>query len=287
MKDRPVLGIVYANAAMIAYAIHDSSVKALSSGFPVLQSQFTRAVIIFVVAMAWLYLSGRRHLVRPRRPGLIAFRGFSGLVGFGLYFLGLAHLPLVDTYALFLTGPIMIALLGTIILKETLSRRGWIALGLGFVGVLVLLRPGLGGFSVWGLTILGAAAIYALSMVATREMTRTDSSLTIVAWAASLSVLVLLPVQPFIWVVPNAGEFLLMVGLGVTAMIAQTLTAQAYAHAPTGIVAPFDYIALLYIGLISWLVFDQLPDLFTVIGAALLVTSGIFILHEARTRQNA
>jgi drug/metabolite transporter (DMT)-like permease len=284
MKDRPVIGIVYANAAMLAYAIHDSSIKALSSSFPVLQSQFTRAVIIFAVALAWLYLSGRGHLVRPGRPGLIAFRGFSGLVGFGLYFLGLAHLPLVDTYALFLTGPIMIALLGTIILKEKLSRRGWFALFLGFAGVLILLRPGFGSFSIWSITILGAAAIYALSMVATREMTRTDSSLTIVGWAASLSVIVLLPIQPFIWVTPDASEFLLLAGLGITAMIAQTLTAQAYAHAPTGIVAPFDYVALLYIGLISWLVFDQLPDMFTVAGATLLVTSGILILREAQTR---
>ena len=284
MKDRPVVGIAYANASMLAYAIHDSSIKALSSSFPVLQSQFTRAVIIFAVAMAWLYLSGRSHLVRPRRPGLIAFRGFSGLVGFGLYFLGLAHLPLVDTYALFLTGPIMIALLGTIILKEKLSRRGWFALFLGFSGVLVLLRPGFGSFSIWSITILGAAAIYALSMVATREMTRTDSSLTIVGWAASLSVIVLLPIQPFIWVTPDAGAFLLLAGLGVTAMIAQTLTAQAYAHAPTGIVAPFDDVALIYIGLISWLVFDQLPDTFTVVGATLLVTSGILILREARAR---
>ncbi|MBN34734.1 MAG: hypothetical protein CMM46_08140 [Rhodospirillaceae bacterium] len=281
MKDRPVLGIAYANAAMLVYAIHDSSIKALSGGYPVFQSQFFRAAIIFSGALLLLALTKRRHLIRPRRPDLIAFRGFSGLVGFGLYFLGLAHLPLVDTYALFLTAPLMIALLGTVILKERLSPIGWFAMGLGFVGVLVLLRPGPEGFSVWGLAILGAAAIYALSMVATREMAKTDASLTIVGWAALFSIVVLAPFQPFIWVAPDGGDLMLMIGLGVTAMTAQALTAQAYAHAPTAIVAPFDYVALLYIGLISWFVFDQPPDWYTAAGAALLVTSGLIVLHEA------
>ncbi|MBT5433599.1 MAG: DMT family transporter [Rhodospirillaceae bacterium] len=282
MKDRPLLGIAYANAAMFAYAIHDSSIKALSTGYPVMQSQFTRALMIGAGAMLILWLAGKASLIRPRRPGLIAFRGFSGLVGFGLYFLGLAHLSLVDTYALFLTGPLMIAVLGSLFLKERLSIRGWFALILGFIGVLILLRPGFGGFSVWGIAILGAAAIYALSMVATREMTRTDSSLTIVGWAAMVSIVVLAPIQPFIWVTPDTTDLLLMIGLGVTALLAQTLTTQAYSHAPTGIVAPFDYVALIYISLISWLVFDQPPEWHTAIGAILLVTSGMMILREAR-----
>ena len=92
----------------------------------------------------------------------------------------------------------------------------------------------------------------------------------------------LAPLQPVIWVMPSTLEFLLMAGLGVTALAAQFLTAQAYRHAPAGTVAPFDYTALLYIGLISWLVFDEPPDLFTLIGAALLVVSGMIILREAR-----
>ncbi len=282
MRDRPVLGVAYANAAMLAYVVHDSSIKALATELPVLQSQFVRAAIVFAGAVAILVLTGRTRSIRPRRPGLIAFRGFAGLVSFGLYFLSLTHLSLVDAYALFLTGPMMIALLGALILKEKLGALGWAALVLGFAGVVVLLRPGFGTFSVWGLAVLGASSIYALSMVATREMTRTDDSLTIVGWAALFTVVVLLPFQPFLWVAPDPAGLALMFGLGVTAMAAQALTTQAYAHAPTGIVAPFDYVALIYISLISWLVFGQPPDWLTAAGALLLVASGLIVLREAR-----
>lgn len=279
--DRPLLGIAYANAAMLVYALHDSSIKSLTGAFPVLQAQFSRSLVICVVGFAIIMLLQRDRL-KPRRPGLIAFRGFSGLVGFSLYFMALGHLSLVDAYALFLTGPLMIALLSGVILKEAVSPRGWVALAIGFAGVLILLRPGLGDFSPWSLCALGSAAIYALSMVATREMTRTDAPATIVAWAAAFGALVLAPLQPAIWVPPDTVELLLMVGLGVTALTAQTLTALAYRHAPAGTVAPFDYTALLYIGLISWLVFDEPPDLFTAAGSALLVASGLLILREAR-----
>jgi S-adenosylmethionine uptake transporter len=281
LPDRPLLGILYANIAMLVYALHDSSIKALTGSFPVLQAQFSRSLVIFAVGICVLLLF-RRDLIRPRRPGLIAFRGFSGLVGFSLYFMSLGHLSLIDTYALFLTGPLMIAVLSGIILKEKVQPRGWIALIVGFVGVLVLLRPGFAAFSPWSLCALGAASIYALSMVATREMTRTDSSATIVTWAAFFGAAVLAPLQPVIWVMPQPLEFAMLAGLGITALTAQFLTAQAYRHAPAGTVAPFDYTALLYIGLISWLVFDEPPDLFTFLGAGLLVVSGIIILREAR-----
>lgn len=281
LPDRPLLGIAYANIAMLVYALHDSSIKSLSGDFPVLQAQFSRSLVIFAVGMGVMLLF-RRDLIRARRPGLIAFRGFSGLVGFSLYFMCLEHLSLIDTYALFLTGPLMIALLSGIILKEKVQPRGWLALIVGFVGVLVLLRPGFAEFSPWSLCALGAASIYALSMVATREMTRSDSSATIVTWAALFGAVVLAPLQPVIWVMPQPLEFAMLIGLGVTALAAQFLTAQAYRHAPAGTVAPFDYTALLYIGLISWLVFDEPPDLFTFLGAALLVVSGMIILGEAR-----
>jgi S-adenosylmethionine uptake transporter len=286
LPDRPLLGIAYANMAMLVYALHDSSIKSLSGSFPVLQAQFSRSLVIFAVGLSVLLLF-RRDLLRPRRPGLIAFRGFSGLVGFSLYFMCLNHLSLIDTYALFLTGPLMIALLSGIILKEKVQPRGWLALVIGFVGVLVLLRPGFAAFSPWSLAALGAASIYALSMVATREMTRTDAPGTIVTWAALVGAGVLAPLQPVIWVMPSPWELALMIGLGVTALAAQYLTAQAYRHAPAGTVAPFDYTALLYIGLISWLVFDEPPDLFTFIGAGLLVVSGMIILREARRAKPA
>lgn len=145
LPDRPLLGILYANVAMLVYALHDSSIKALTGSFPVLQAQFSRSLVIFAVGMSVMLLF-RRDLIRPRRPGLIAFRGFSGLVGFSLYFMCLGHLSLIDTYALFLTGPLMIALLSGIILKEKVQPRGWLALIIGFVGVLVLLRPGFAAF---------------------------------------------------------------------------------------------------------------------------------------------
>ena len=281
LPDRPLLGIAYANMAMLVYALHDSSIKSLTGSFPVLQAQISRSLVIFAVGLSVLLLF-RRDLLRPRRPGLIAFRGFSGLVGFSLYFMCLGHLSLIDTYALVLTAPLMIALLSGIILKEKVQPRGWIALTVGFIGVLILLRPGLSAFSPWSLCALGAASIYALSMVATREMTRTDAPGTIVTWAALFGVAVLAPLQPVIWVMPQPMEFALMIGLGVTALAAQFLTAQAYRHAPAGTVAPFDYTALLYIGLISWLVFDEPPDLFTLLGSGLLVVSGFIILREAR-----
>jgi drug/metabolite transporter (DMT)-like permease len=281
---RPSVAIAYINVSLVFYALQDGLVRYLTADYPVFQIQFTRSAVMAVIMLTVIVASGRFGDLRARRPGLLLFRGYTSLVGVALMFLVLANLELAQAFTIFMTGPIFIALFAIPMLKEKVGATRWVAIGVGFAGVLIILQPGSGVASEWAVVALLGAAIYGVTMVTTRDLTRTESSLTIVLYINLFVALVLLPAQPFVWFAPPLGDLALLVGVGVIACLAQFLLAQAYRHARAATVAPFDYVALVYVVVIGYLMFGEVPGWEVVAGAAVLVASGLIIVRGERRR---
>ena len=280
---RPSLAIAYVNVSLVFYALQDGVVRYLTADYPVFQIQFTRSAVMMVAMAAVIVATRRFGHFRVRRPGAMLFRGYTSLIGVALMYLVLAHMELAEAFTVFMTGPIFIALFGMPLLKEKVGPMRWVAIGVGFLGVLIIMQPGSGVVTEWALVALVGAAIYAFSMIATRDLTATESSLTMVFYTNLFVVAVLLPAMPFVWHAPPLADLVLLVSVGVLACMAQFLIAQAYRYAAAATVAPFDYVAFIYVVIIGYLMFGEVPGIEVVAGAAVLIVSGLIIIRGERS----
>jgi S-adenosylmethionine uptake transporter len=284
-RHRPALAIGYVNAALVFYVLQDALVRYLTAGYPVFQIQFTRSAVMATVMAGAILATRRLTDFRPKRPGLLLFRGYTSLVGVALMFLVLAKLELAQAFTIFMTGPVFVALLGIVMLKERVKLGRWAAIGVGILGVVVILQPGSGVAPEWALVALLGAAVYALAMVTTRDLTRTESSQTIVLFTNLFVAAVLLPAQPWVWTPPPLADLALLMGVGVLATLAQFLLAQAYRHASAATVAPFDYVAFVYVVIVGYLMFGEVPSCLVVAGAGVVMMSGFLIIRSETRRQ--
>ena len=165
-------------------------------------------------------------------------------------------------------------------LGEAVGPRRWLAVIVGFLGVLVMVRPGAGAFQPEALLVVLAALGYALSMLITRRLTRTETNAAILFYSTAGSTLANALLLPFFWITPTTGDLGLFAGLGLIGGIGSFFMVLAYRHAPAAVVAPFDYTALLWATLIGWLVWHELPDATVWFGAAVVVASGLYIIHR-------
>ncbi len=241
---------------------------------------FALPIIVALVAMGPGFAS-----VRTQRVGQHAIRSAMGMFGVMLNFGAVALLPLAEATTLSFTVPMFGTLLAALVLKE---RVGWHRVGaiaVGFVGVLIVTRPGSGQMPLFG-TAIGIAA--ALSVAGTslmiRDLGRTEAPLTTVFWFTLISTLVMSLVLPFVIQRHDFGDWAIMALVGVTGGLAQIAVTSSLRHAPVSTVLPMDYSALIWASLFGWLLFGALPVSSTWIGAPVIVASGLYIVWRERVR---
>jgi len=302
-SDRPLFGILCINGAVAVFVIMDAVIKAVSDTIPTGEIVFFRNLFAFVPILAFMLRSGGISL-RTRDPLGHLLRGVFGVGAIFCYFLSYKLLPLSEAIALGLSIPIFLTLLSIPLLKEQVGLRRWAACIAGFIGVLVMTRPGslLGGGLADGswrpavlLPVAGAFS-YALAMISVRRLTATEPSGTIVfhftlfATCAALATAPLGWISPglapyFRWVWPAAADWPYAIAIGLLGGCAQILLTLAYRHAAASLVAPFEYMALIYGFLLGFAVFGERPDRYLVLGGALVVGSGLYILHRETRRR--
>lgn len=215
--------------------------------------------------------------------GLHALRGVL-LLGAGYtFFFGLRHLGLAEATAIGFAAPIFITLLSALVLREVVGWRRWLAVLAGFAGVLVIVRPGAETFQLASLYVIGTAIFYAVFMISSRWIDKDETLWTMMFWNNVFPTLFAAPIVPFVWTDIPVLHWQLLAGMAVMSAFGIPLIAQAFRMAPASVVAPFDYTILLWACLWGWLIWGELPDQWTWIGAAVIVASGIYIvLREAR-----
>ncbi len=285
-QKSPSRAVAWMLMAVACFSLMDAGMKQLASSYPTLQVTFLRGAASLPFVLVWvLATAGPRSLV-PKRWVLHLLRGALGMAMIGCFVYALRSLPLSTAYTIYFVAPLLIAALSVPLLGEHVGPRRWIAIGIGLIGVLVVLRPGVGGFiSVPGLMVLLAATAYAVAAITVSMLTRTDTPQSMVVWflvimAVGAGLLALPDWQPL-----QLGHAALIAGMGLAGAGGQVALTRAFQLGEASLIAPLEYTGLVWV--IGWdlLFWGALPDRFTWLGAAIIVASGLYLLHRERVRQ--
>ena len=268
--------------AVVFFSMMDTCMKLLSAHYPAMQVAALRSLSSLPLVCAYVVWRGaHRSLLRIRWP-LHLLRGAIGIAMLALFAYGVRTLSLAEAYSIFFIGPIVITALSVFVLKERVDAPRWIAIGIGMAGVLVVLRPtGEGVMSLAGLAVLASAVGYAVSAVSGRVLARTDRSEHMVFWLMLLMSIGAGVLAAPGWVAVRPDDWPLLGGLAVSGFLAQLAITEAFNHGEASVVAPFEYTALAWAMAIDWLMWKTLPDAYTLVGAAIIIGSGLYLIrHE-------
>ncbi len=276
-------GIALMCGAVACFALLDTTAKYLSlsmSTFEVVWARYTGAFLFpFIVSNPWT----RPGLTRTARPALQIGRSVLLLGSTMCNFAALRYLQLDEAIALVFSTPFFVAALSGPLLGERVRWRRWTAIAVGFVGVLVVTRPGPASFQPAALLSLSAALFYALYSLTTRMLARTDSNETTLFYSNIVGAAALLPVVPFVWTTPTDPLVIaLMISTGAIGSFGHYLLIAAHRLAPAAVLSPFIYTEIVLVIALGYLVFGDLPNRFTLAGAAIVVASGLYIVHRER-----
>ncbi len=269
--------------AVALFSVMDSCMKLLSSNYPAMQVVALRALTALPLVLVYVLWRGAVAGLLRVRWSLHLLRGALGIAMLFLFAFALQTLSLAEAYAIFFIAPALITALSVVLLKESVNGARWAAIGLGLVGVLVVLRPsGAGMLTLGGLAVLGAAAMYAVSAITARMLARTDRSEHMVLWlmvivAAGASTLA----WPH-WVAVRSADSALLAGLAVSGFLGQLAITEAFGYGEASKVAPFEYAALAFGVGFDWLLWNTLPDRITLLGAAIIIGSGLYLIGHER-----
>ena len=284
-------GILLFVAAVFLLSIMDVLVKIAAERFPVGQIVFFRSAIALVlIAVVLIARREGRRALRARRPGLLVLRGLVSVVTAASFFTALGLMPLIDAYAIAFSAPLIITALSAAILRERVDLRRWLAVLVGFLGVVVVLRPGVAGMEAFvglgALAALGGAFGYAVAMILTRIAGRTDSAATIVVYGMGVMTLGSALSLPFAYVPPTLPELALLAMIGLVGGVAHLSMALAYRRAEASLLAPFEYISVIWGLGFGWLIWRDLPDAWVILGCSIIVASGLYILQRETWRRS-
>ncbi|KEZ95951.1 membrane protein, partial [Xanthomonas vasicola pv. vasculorum NCPPB 895] len=255
-------------AAVACFSLMDAGMKLLSAHYPPLQVTLLR---------------GAASL--PVRWGLHLLRGALGMVMIDCFVYGLKRMPLSTAYTLYFVAPLLVAALSVPLLGEHVGPRRWTAIGIGLVGVIVVLRPGVDGLiSLPGLMVLLAATAYAIAAITVSLLTRTDTPQAMVVWFLLFMAIGagLLAIPG--WVPLQAGHAGLIAGMGLAGALGQVALTQAFMRGEASMIAPLEYTGLVWVMGWDWLLWQTLPDSWTWTGAGIIVASGLYLLRRERIR---
>jgi drug/metabolite transporter (DMT)-like permease len=279
-----IRGIYAMLAAVLLFSCMDALIKHAAADYPVGQIVFFRNLFAFIPVFYFVRQAGGPAVLRTRRLGGHVLRGIVGVTAMACVFTAFKLLPLGEAVALTLSGPIFLTALSVPLLGEKVGVRRWSAVAVGFVGVLVMTRPGSGVFDPVALFALFGALFYALAMISIRWLSSTEPAATTVFYFTLFATAAGAASLPFGWQTPTAAGFLLLAGIGLIGGLAQMAMTEAFRLAPVSIIAPFEYLALVFAVGFGYLFWDEVPDVYIFGGAALVVAGGLYILHRETVR---
>jgi drug/metabolite transporter (DMT)-like permease len=266
--------------AFALFTVMDTIIKWLSAGYPVHELVFSNALFALIpVAVTTLRRGGIERL-RTRRLRLHVLRGFCGMCGGFLAFYAYSRLPLADAYSIIFATPLLITALSVPVLGESVGWRRWSAVAVGFLGVLIMLRPGVAPIGPGSIAALGAACCSACAILMVRKLSATESTASIALYSNLTVVLVMGAMLSAEFVLPSFADLLLMAAAGLIGGTALLILIAGYRRAPAALVAPFQYSQMLWAILLGFAIWGDAPDPAKLLGAAVVASSGLFILYR-------
>ena len=284
-QSEPLRGIALMVASAFFMNVNNAILKLLTEGLPVGEIMFLRAAMILPLVFLYAAFRGGLAVLRVNYWRGHLARGVC--LGFSAYFflLSVEHLPLGMTVALTFAAPLLITAMAGPLLNEEVGWRRWAAVGVGFLGVVVITRPGSDVFQLAALLPLVCALASAGRDIATRSMTATETSLAILMTANLFQICFGLLSLPFGWQVPDLRSFWLLAACVPLVFIGHYTMIEAFRFAEAGLVSPFRYSAIVWAGLFGYFLWGDVPDGWSVVGTGIVIASGFYILHREFLRQ--
>lgn len=273
--NQPLRGIALVVMATFLFASHDALSKFLGGLYPIIMVVWAR-YLVHTLLMAGIFLpKAGIAVLRTRRPVLQTLRALSLLSTSLLFTTGLQYLPLAEATSVNFLAPVLVTALSVPLLKERVSVGQWVAVVMGFIGVLVVVHPGGSLFTPAILFPFGSALGFCFYQLLTRKLSVYDSPTTSNFFAGLCNTVILSVLVPFFWQTPQWHHVLLMLALGGCGMTAHLLLTQAFRLAAPALLAPFSYCQIVFAGLLGLLIFGQVPDITSLVGIAIICLSGL------------
>ena len=280
-RGQAVRGVLLMFVSTFFFAAMHASIRHVSATIHPFEIAFFRSLFALIVVLPWFLRDGFAPL-RTRRIGLHGLRAVFNVCAMLSFFYALTIAPLSQVTALGFTAPIFATLLAALVLGEVVRLRRWTAIGVGFLGVVVILRPGLDVIGVGQLLTLFSSLVWACALLVIKTLSRTDASVTIISYMALLMIpLTALPAA-FVWHWPDGGELAWLVLIGLLGGTGQFCMTEALRLADTAVVMPIDFCKLIWVALLAYLAFGEVPDRFTWLGGTLVFASVLYIAYRGR-----
>ncbi len=275
----PMRGIVFMTISTFGFSAMHVLVRHVSEGIHPLQIAFFRNFFGTLVFLPWIFHYGLTPL-RQARHGLHWLRALLNVFAMFAFFTALSLTPVAEVTALAFTAPIFAALLALYFLGEVFRMRRWIAIIVGFVGTLIILRPGIAPTDPGALLALASAFLWGAVMIMIKILSRTESSMTITLYMSLLLSLFSLGPAIYVWTTPTLEQWGLLVAIGVLGTFGQVTVTQSLKETETNVVMPFDFLKLIWATLLGFLVFGEIPHVFVWIGGAMIFASTCYIAYR-------
>lgn len=284
--DRPFRGIALILLSTLFLGTSDVTAKYLSKTLPSIEIAWLRFVVFALIMVPAMLPGSPLYALRTGRIRFQLLRGIALLGSSILFITALRYLPIAEASATSFVAPLFVTALSIVFLSEKVGLRRWIATAVGLTGVVVILRPGTGAFQIAALLPIASAFAWAVTLVMTRVMSGREHVVTTMTYSSIAGVAVLSAMVPFVWTTPSWNAVLLGLLVGVASTTGQWIVVLAFRYADASVLAPFSYIQLLWVSIFGFLIFGEVPDIWTIVGAVFIVSSGLYTAHRERVRRS-
>jgi drug/metabolite transporter (DMT)-like permease len=271
-------GIIMMCVGVACLCVNDALAKTLTDAYSPIQIQFLRNLIALPFAILIAWKMGGAAGLRSHKPLAHLFRGGLWIAATIMFFTSLKYLGLAEATALIFVAPLFITALSALIFREHVGWRRWLAVVIGFLGVLIAVRPGSSAFQTVSLLPVATAFVYALLMLSARWVDARESVWTLLLYMTATGAALSLLIVPFVWIPVQPEHLWLFGAVAIFGTAGMTMMTQAFRLAPAVVVAPLDYSAIIWATLLGWLIWNEIPDALTFVGAAVIIASGVFII---------
>jgi drug/metabolite transporter (DMT)-like permease len=286
--DNTSLAIILMLAAMLFFAVMDGIAKHVTQTLAIPQVLWFRNIVLVLISLAILkWQQPNVHpkaLITSARPGLQLTRGLLLVIESAVFMLAFRMMPLADVHALAASAPLLVVALSAVFLGEHVGPRRWAAVAVGFIGVLFIVRPGFATIGPPMLIALTGAVLWALYQVLVRLASRVDSAATSSLWTAFVGLGATSVIGPLNWVWPDPQTWALLIIIAILGSLAHVTVISAIGMADASTLQPFGYTLFIWAIVVGYLMFGHIPDRWTLLGAAIIIASGLYVWHRERVR---
>ena len=276
------IGAVYFLLSVIIFSVMELFVKFLSLNYPTGQIVFSRGFFGIIPLLFIIPRKNFLHNLKTKKIKLHILRSLTGCFALVSIFIGIKYLPLVDAVSIAFAAPIFATIFSIYFLNEIIHKKRWFAIIIGFIGILVILKPGTSMFSIYSIFPVFFCIGFAASAILIRKLSRTDPNYLIAFYYTIGLTCVSLFLNPFEWKVPNLKDFTILFLIGVTGTLGNLMTTEALRRAEVSLITPIKYLNLVFAIIFGYFLFNEIPSILTILGSSLIVIS-TFIIFKRKT----